>query len=302
MSLAAQHHSGAIRLVLALAVWRHPAFDERLDGIVYATRAGLGFALVENVMALSASGSTLGFLGTFVLRAFFSVPCHAIAAGFIGDLAARRRFDGTGPGLLGGFLVAVLLHGSFDVALNGLEVTPQRAGRVADASTGAGVGFNRDASLEAEAGVRAAGHEIELDQKIRVIVSTASDVEIDPDLGGRVAGAGLVGQPDLLGRRDRVGVDVRIAEAGDELHQVFVAHRRRLGADHRLLLGGDAGQRAARGDRLGDRRLQRREVRATPQVGADRSRFGGNLAIGDDQRLTAQGLQQQPIVLHGFRV
>src|SRR5205823_1317246 len=31
---------------LYLAVWRHPAFDERLDGIVYATRAGLGFALV----------------------------------------------------------------------------------------------------------------------------------------------------------------------------------------------------------------------------------------------------------------
>lgn len=114
---AALLEEGAKTLVLALAVWRHPAFDERLDGIVYATRAGLGFALVENVMALSASESTLGFIGTFVLRAFFSVPCHAIAAGFIGDLAARRRFDGTGPGLLGGFIVAVLLHGAFDVAL-----------------------------------------------------------------------------------------------------------------------------------------------------------------------------------------
>lgn len=121
---AALLEEGAKTLVLALAVWRHPAFDERLDGIVYATRAGLGFALVENVMALSTSESTLSFLGTFVLRAFFSVPLHAIAAGFIGDLAARRRFDGTGPGLLGGFVIAVLLHGSFDVALYVLPLAP----------------------------------------------------------------------------------------------------------------------------------------------------------------------------------
>jgi RsiW-degrading membrane proteinase PrsW (M82 family) len=121
---AALLEEGAKTLVLALAVWRHPAFDERLDGIVYATRAGLGFALVENVMALSTSESTLSFLGTFVLRAFFSVPLHAIAAGFIGDLAARRRVDGTGPGLLGGFVIAVLLHGSFDVALYVLPLAP----------------------------------------------------------------------------------------------------------------------------------------------------------------------------------
>lgn len=121
---AALLEEGAKTLVLALAVWRHPAFDERLDGIVYATRAGLGFALVENVMVLSTSESTLGFLGTFVLRAFFSVPCHAIAAGFIGDLAARRRFDGTGPGLLGGFVIAVLMHGCFDVALYLLPLAP----------------------------------------------------------------------------------------------------------------------------------------------------------------------------------
>lgn len=114
---AAVVEESAKALVLFLAVWRHPAFDERLDGIVYATRAGLGFALVENVMALSASETTFGFIGTFVLRAFFSVPCHAIAAGFIGDLAARRRFDGSGPGLVGGFVIAVLLHGAFDMAL-----------------------------------------------------------------------------------------------------------------------------------------------------------------------------------------
>lgn len=114
---AALLEEGAKALILWLAVWRHPAFDERLDGIVYATRAGLGFALVENVAALWNTDSAFAFLGTYVLRALFSVPCHAIAAGFLGDLAARRRFDGTGPGLTGGLLVAVLLHGAFDFGL-----------------------------------------------------------------------------------------------------------------------------------------------------------------------------------------
>jgi len=115
---AALVEEGAKALVLWLGVWRHPAFDERLDGIVYATRAGLGFALVENVLALSHTDSTFGFVGTFVLRAFFAVPVHAITAGFIGDLAARRRFDGRGPGLLGGLAIAVCLHGLYDAALS----------------------------------------------------------------------------------------------------------------------------------------------------------------------------------------
>lgn len=101
---------------LYLVVWRHPAFDERLDGIVYATRAGLGFALVENVgYLLDENGS--GFVGVFLLRAILAVPGHAIYAGFMGYWAARKRFDGLGPGLWGGLIIAVLLHGTYDGAI-----------------------------------------------------------------------------------------------------------------------------------------------------------------------------------------
>jgi len=102
---------------LYLGVWRHPAFDERLDGIVYATRAGLGFALVENVGYLLGSETMSGFLGIFVVRAVLAVPGHAIYAGFMGYWAARKRFDGKGPGLFGGLVIAVLLHGTYDAAL-----------------------------------------------------------------------------------------------------------------------------------------------------------------------------------------
>lgn len=104
-------------LVVYWVVWGRPEFDERMDGIVYATRAGLGFAMVENVLYLWASADATGFLITFLMRALLAVPGHAIWAGIMGYYAAKRRFDGTGPGLIGGYLIAVFLHGAYDAAI-----------------------------------------------------------------------------------------------------------------------------------------------------------------------------------------
>jgi RsiW-degrading membrane proteinase PrsW (M82 family) len=103
-------------LALRLFVWNWPEFDERMDGIVYATRAGLGFALVENVGYLLTTKTMAGFAGMYVFRALLAVPGHAVYAGVMGYFAARRRFDGVGPGLLGGYLLAVFLHGAYDAA------------------------------------------------------------------------------------------------------------------------------------------------------------------------------------------
>jgi protease PrsW len=99
-------------------VWDAPEVDERLDGIVYGTRAGLGFALVENVWYLAnLPGDTAMFVYVFLARALLAVPGHATWAGFMGYFAARRRFDGRGPGFAGGYLLAVLLHGTYDAAV-----------------------------------------------------------------------------------------------------------------------------------------------------------------------------------------
>jgi RsiW-degrading membrane proteinase PrsW (M82 family) len=114
---AALTEESAKAAVLWLLVWRHPSFDERFDGIVYATRAGLGFALVENVGYLVGTESAGGYLGVYLLRAVLAVPGHAIFAGFIGHFAARKRFDNEGPGLVGGLIVAIFLHGTYDAAL-----------------------------------------------------------------------------------------------------------------------------------------------------------------------------------------
>lgn len=99
------------------AVWHHKAFDERMDGIVYAARAGLGFAMVENVLYLSVQADLQSILVVWALRALLAVPGHAVWTGIMGYCAARAKFDRTGPGLLGGFVIAVLLHGLYDAAI-----------------------------------------------------------------------------------------------------------------------------------------------------------------------------------------
>jgi len=104
-------------VVVYWIVWRRPEFDERMDGIVYASRAGLGFALVENVLYLFQAASVEMQLQTWVLRALFAVPGHAMWTGMIGAMAARRRFDKQGLGLIGGYLLAVAFHGAYDLSL-----------------------------------------------------------------------------------------------------------------------------------------------------------------------------------------
>jgi protease PrsW len=104
-------------MVVYWVIWRHPEFDERMDGIVYACRAGLGFALVENVIYLLSEATLSGQITVWVLRALLAVPGHALWTGMIGYCAARRRFDRMGLGLVGGYLLAVSFHGLYDLSL-----------------------------------------------------------------------------------------------------------------------------------------------------------------------------------------
>jgi RsiW-degrading membrane proteinase PrsW (M82 family) len=109
----------AVKLAtVMLVVWRRPEFDERMDGITYGARAGLGFAALENVAYLLLMPSSLSeYVTLFLGRAILAVPGHATWGAIAGYFAAVKRFDGRGPGILGGFLVAVLLHGSYDAWL-----------------------------------------------------------------------------------------------------------------------------------------------------------------------------------------
>jgi RsiW-degrading membrane proteinase PrsW (M82 family) len=111
---------------LKWVIWRRPEFDERLDGIVYGTRAGLGFALIENILYLSQTSTTGHFVGMFIGRALLAIPLHAITAGVMGYYAARRRFDQVGPGIWGGCAIAVLIHGVYDAAVFALPFSAEQ--------------------------------------------------------------------------------------------------------------------------------------------------------------------------------
>jgi len=116
--VAAAPEEAAKLAAMLIFAWRRPEFDERMDGVVYGARAGLGFALLENIAYLFLLPQSLSeYVGIFIGRTALAVPGHATWGGILGYFAAKRRFDGAGPGLLGGYLLAVALHGTYDALL-----------------------------------------------------------------------------------------------------------------------------------------------------------------------------------------
>jgi RsiW-degrading membrane proteinase PrsW (M82 family) len=99
-------------LVVYLAVYRHPEFDEPMDGIVYATAASLGFATIENIGYVLEFGFEVG-----IGRAITSVPGHLIFACIWGFALGRAKFrpasERTGI-IIAGLLGGMLLHGIYN--------------------------------------------------------------------------------------------------------------------------------------------------------------------------------------------
>ncbi|HVT86106.1 MAG TPA: PrsW family glutamic-type intramembrane protease [Chitinophagaceae bacterium] len=99
-------------LGLRLYSYNQKAFDEPLDGIIYAVMVSMGFATVENVMyALKYQD-----MQVVVLRMFLSVPAHATFAIIMGYFVGKAKFESKkSPGLmLTGLLAAIFFHGTFD--------------------------------------------------------------------------------------------------------------------------------------------------------------------------------------------
>jgi RsiW-degrading membrane proteinase PrsW (M82 family) len=107
-------------LVVFLAVYRHPEFDEPMDGIVYATAAGLGFATLENILYVLEGGVVVG-----IIRAIASVPGHVVFACIWGFALGTAKFrpENERRGLiLTGLAGAMLMHGIFNFSLEVFEV------------------------------------------------------------------------------------------------------------------------------------------------------------------------------------
>lgn len=107
-------------IILLIFIWHDKNFDEYMDGIVYATFIGLGFACVENIMyVFGAANTSIGSgIGTGIVRALLSVPGHFLFGVVLGYFVALAKFSKSkGQGfryLVIGLLLAATCHGLFD--------------------------------------------------------------------------------------------------------------------------------------------------------------------------------------------
>jgi RsiW-degrading membrane proteinase PrsW (M82 family) len=101
-------------LVFVLFIWRNKNFNEKFDGIVYASFISLGFAAIENIMYTLSGG-----IGTGLIRAFTAVPAHTIFGITMGYFFAWAKFRSNKRFLylLLAFFVPILLHGIYDFIL-----------------------------------------------------------------------------------------------------------------------------------------------------------------------------------------
>lgn len=101
-------------LVIYIIIWKNSEFNDMFDGIVYATFASLGFALVENLLYVFSNGFGVG-----IIRAFTAVPAHAIFGITMGFFFGLAKF-GTQKqkqNILLAILLPMLLHGFYDFIL-----------------------------------------------------------------------------------------------------------------------------------------------------------------------------------------
>lgn len=106
-------------IALYLLIWKSPEFNEKFDGIVYATYVSLGFAAVENVLYVMDGG-----LSTGIMRAITAVPAHAIFGITMGFYFGLAKFYEKERATLKIKALAfpILLHGIYDFILfTGIE-------------------------------------------------------------------------------------------------------------------------------------------------------------------------------------
>lgn len=120
-----------------IGAYRHPAFDEPLDGIVYGTTVGLGFAAMESFGYLLEAFEGSALLGPLdfcevgtgcltqvaFLRGLGSAVLHAVASGIAGYAISRRKEGGPLRARIGWVGLAIVIHALWN-AVNFLVLVP----------------------------------------------------------------------------------------------------------------------------------------------------------------------------------
>ena len=94
-------------------IYRNREFDEPYDGIIYAVMVSLGFAFIENIFYVLRGGVYVG-----VLRAFLSVPGHAMFGVFMGYFLGIAKFTTRKRKfLIFSYIVPSIIHGLYNFLL-----------------------------------------------------------------------------------------------------------------------------------------------------------------------------------------
>ena len=106
-------------LLLVLAIWKSPQFDEYFDGIVYSCFVALGFACCENISYIFSQPLFENALTTSIVRALLSVPAHFLFGIMMGYYTALAKFNPQRRTryLFLAFFIPMLMHGTFDALL-----------------------------------------------------------------------------------------------------------------------------------------------------------------------------------------
>jgi RsiW-degrading membrane proteinase PrsW (M82 family) len=97
------------------SVFLSPEFDERIDGVVYGTAAGLGFATMLNIHYVTANAGVNLAVG--VIRIVVTALAQASFAGISGYFLGRAKFEEEPVWWLPlGLTVAAVLNGLFTFA------------------------------------------------------------------------------------------------------------------------------------------------------------------------------------------
>jgi RsiW-degrading membrane proteinase PrsW (M82 family) len=117
----------AVRMV----VYATPEFDERMDGIVYGTVAGLGVATLLNLNYVIANGGVA--LAPGVIHVVTTALAQASFSGLLGYFMAEAKFEHKPVWWVPlGLFIAAVLNGLFswllsEISANGLVVSPWRS-------------------------------------------------------------------------------------------------------------------------------------------------------------------------------
>lgn len=103
-------------LSVKFTVERNKFFDEPTDAMIYLIVAALGFAAVENVLALfNFVDDAAGAFEITLLRFLSATLLHVLASAIVGYYLARKHFFRKKYQMLIGLTIAAFLHGFYNI-------------------------------------------------------------------------------------------------------------------------------------------------------------------------------------------